>query len=55
MTLSDETSNLILEYMRRVHTRLEQVASDMRDMKGRMTGVEMQLVRINRRPDLVER
>lgn len=52
--MSDETANLILEYMRRFDARLDRMESDLRDIKGRTTGVEEQLVRVNRRLDRLD-
>ena len=54
MALSDDIGNLILEYMRKFDTRLERVENDLGDIKGRMTSLEEQSVRTNRRLDRID-
>jgi archaellum component FlaC len=52
--MSEETDNLVLRYLRRIDDRLERVASDVSDLKVRMTLVEEGLAGVNRRLDRLE-
>jgi hypothetical protein len=41
--MSDDPDNLVLVFLRRIDTRLERLAEDMRDVKQRMTSLEAQI------------
>jgi archaellum component FlaC len=52
--MADETGNVILEYLRRFDRKLDTAIDDLRDLKGRTTGVEAGLASVQRRIDRVE-
>jgi hypothetical protein len=52
--MTEQTENLILEYMRRFDRQLKDFGDDVRELKVRMTNVEENLVGVQRRIDKVE-
>ena len=50
----DEPDNLILTYLRRLDTKFDHMADDIRDLKVRMTAVEEGLAGVHRRMDRFE-
>ncbi len=49
--MSDAPENLILVYLRRIDTKVDLLADDVRDLKGRVSAVENGLIAVRR--DLV--
>jgi NADH-quinone oxidoreductase subunit G len=54
MCLADEPQNLILEFLGRFDRRLENIETDTKEIKSRMSGVEEAVVRVNRGLDCIE-
>ncbi len=52
--MADEPNNIVLVYLRRFDEKLDRVADDVRELKGRMTGVEEAIVGLHRRMDRFE-
>ena len=52
--MAEEPENLVLEMLRRLDRKFDTAIEDLRDLKGRMTGVEAGLAGVQRRIDRVE-
>ncbi len=52
--MSDEPDNLVLQYLRRIDTKVDRIADDARDLKVRTTAVAEGLAGVHRRIDRVE-
>jgi archaellum component FlaC len=52
--MADAPDNLVLEMLRRMDAKVDRVIDDLRDIKGRMTGVEAGLASVQRRIDRIE-
>jgi hypothetical protein len=52
--VAEEPDNLVLQYLRRIDTKVDRVIEDVQDLKLRMTAVEEGLAVVNRRIDRVE-
>jgi hypothetical protein len=52
--MADEPQNLILEFLGRFDRRLENIETDTKEIKSRMSGVEEAVVRVNRGLDCIE-
>ena len=52
--MADEPESLVLEFLRRMDRKVDQVAEDMRDIKIRMTAIETGLAGVQPRIDRVE-
>jgi DNA repair ATPase RecN len=50
----EQTTDLLLEYMRRFDRKLNDLIDDVRELKVRITAVEEGLASVNRRIDRVE-
>jgi archaellum component FlaC len=52
--MAKEPENVVLILLRKIDERTERMASDLQDLKTRMTSVEEGLVGVNRRLDRLE-
>ena len=59
--MADEPENFVLQYLRRIDTKLDRLIEDVQDLKIRVTaveervsGVEMAIAGVNRRIDRIE-
>ena len=50
--MSGEPDNIVLIYLRRLDEKVDRLLDEMRDVKGRLTGVEENLAAVHRRIDL---
>lgn len=46
--MSDNVENLILEHLRHIRGKVDQIASDMDDLKARMSSLEVSMVSVKR-------
>lgn len=46
--MSDNIGNLILEHLRHIRGKVDQIASDMDDLKARMSSLEASMVSVKR-------
>jgi archaellum component FlaC len=52
--MAEEAENLTLPLLRRIDARMDRLENDMRDVKVRLTSVEMGLATVNSRLDRME-
>ena len=52
--MAEEPENFVLQYLRRIDTKLDRLIEDVQDLKVRMTAVEEGLTGVNRRLDRLE-
>jgi uncharacterized protein (UPF0335 family) len=46
--MSDNTENIVLEHLRHIRSRVDQIADDMSDLKQRISGIESSMVLVKR-------
>lgn len=46
--MSDNVENLVLEHLRHIRSRVDQIADDMSDLKHRMSSLELAMVSVKR-------
>ena len=52
--MTDEPDNLVLQYLRRIDTKVDRLVEEVHDVKVRMTAIEEGLAGVNRRIDRLE-
>ncbi len=52
--MSGEPDNIVLIYLRRLDEKVDRLLDEMRDVKGRLTGVEENLAAVHRRIDRMD-
>lgn len=52
--MGDDTENLVLEHLRHIRGRVDQIADDMTDLKRRMSGLEQSMNLVKREVQLGE-
>ncbi|BDB13798.1 hypothetical protein [Acidithiobacillus ferrooxidans] len=52
--MTDNTENLVLEHLRHIRARVDQIADDMTDFKHRMSGLEQAMSLVKREVNLGE-
>ena len=52
--MAEEPDNIVLHYLRRFDERQERMATDLHDIKGRLTNVEENQTIVHRRLDRIE-
>jgi len=52
--MADEPDNLVLQYLRRIDTKVDRLAEEVHDVKIRLTAIEEALAGVNRRIDRLE-
>lgn len=52
MDMSDNIESLILEHLRHIRTRVDQLGDDMDDLKSRMSSLESAMVAVKREVNL---
>lgn len=50
--MTESVENLILEHLRHIRTRVDQLGDDMDDLKSRMSGLESAMVAVKREVNL---
>ncbi len=52
--MATEPENLVLVYLRRIDEKVDRIADDIRDLKGRVTALDESVVGVHRRMDRFE-
>jgi outer membrane murein-binding lipoprotein Lpp len=45
--MTDNVENIVLEHLRHIRSRVDQIADDMSDLKARMSNLESAIVSVN--------